>query len=91
MKDKWQHPDIKYLTVPFIMLVFGMVIGFGLSNSKKKPTKHYPIEVQFHWETNGYQGYQGYPTMEADSVKGNTIYKDGLGIVSNNILNIQFK
>jgi hypothetical protein len=88
MKDKWQHPDIKYLAVPFTMLVFGMVIGFGLSNSKKKPIKHYPIEVKCYWETSQASSY---PTMEADSVKGNTIYKDGLGIVSNNILNIKFK
>jgi len=88
MKDEWQVPVIKYLAVPFTMLVFGMVIGFAICNPKKKPTKHYPIEVQCLWETNGYQGY---PTMEADSVKGNTIYKDGLGIVSNNIINIQFK
>jgi hypothetical protein len=49
MKDKWQHPDIKYLAVPFTMLVFGMVIGFAICNPKKKPTKHYPIEVKCHW------------------------------------------
>jgi hypothetical protein len=87
MKD-WTAFNVKYFAVPFTMLVFGVVIGFGLSDSKKKPTKHYPIEVECHWST-GYA--QGYPTMEADSVKGNTIYKDGLGIVSNNIINIKFK
>ena len=87
MKDKWQHPNIKYLAVPFTMLVFGMVIGFGLSNSKKT-TKHYPIEVECYWEKNQTSRYS---TMEADSVKGNTIYKNGLCIVSNNIINIKFK
>ena len=88
MKEEWQLPVIKYLTVPFTMLVFGMVIGFAICNPKKKPTKHYPIEVECLWEKNQSSGYS---TMEADSVKGNTIYKDGLCIVSNNILNIQFK
>ena len=87
MKD-WTAFNVKYLAVPFTMLVFGVVIGFGISDSKKKPTKHYPIEVQCHWSADGSQGY---PYMEADSVKGNTIYKDGLGIVSNNIINIKFK
>jgi hypothetical protein len=87
MKD-WTAFNVKYFAAPFTMLVFGIVIGFGISDSKKKPTKQYPIEVQCHWSADGSQGY---PTMEADSVKGNTIYKDGLGIVSNNIINIKFK
>jgi hypothetical protein len=29
--------------------------------------------------------------MEVDSVKGDTVYKDGLGIVNKNIKNIKFK
>ena len=87
MKD-WSAFNVKYLAVPFTMLVFGIVIGFGLSNSKKKPTKNYPIEVQCHWSTDGYMGN---PTMEADSVKGDTIYKNGISIVNKNILNLQFK
>jgi hypothetical protein len=88
MKDEWILFGIKYLALPIIALVFGIVIGFGLVDSPKKPLKQYPIEVQCHWETNGYQGN---PTMEVDSVKGDTIYKDGLKIVNKNIVNIQFK
>jgi hypothetical protein len=87
MKDEWQVFNIKYLVVPMCMLIGGLVIGFGIADSKKKKTKHYPIEVKCHWETN--QG-AGYPTMDADSVKGDTIYKDGLKIVSKNIINVQF-
>ena len=87
MKD-WSAFNVKYFAIPFTMLVFGMVIGFGLSESKKKPTKNYPIEVKLHWET-GQNG--GYPTMDADSVKGNTVYKDGNSIVVKNIINVQFK
>ena len=87
MKD-WSAFNVKYFAIPFTMLVFGMVIGFGLSESKKKPSKHYPIEVKLHWETdqNG-----GYPTMDADSIKGDTVYKDGNSIVVKNIINVQFK
>jgi hypothetical protein len=70
------------------MLIGGLVIGFVISDSEKKKTKNYPIEVKCHWETD--QG-AGYPTMDADSVKGDTIYKDGLRIVNKNIINIQFK
>ena len=87
MKD-WSAFNVKYLAVPFTMLVFGIVIGFGISDSKKKPTKNYPIEVQCHFSTDSYQGYS---TMEADSVKSDTIYKDGISIVNKNIFNIQFK
>ena len=87
MKD-WSAFNVKYFAIPFSMLVFGLVIGFGLSESKKKPSKHYPIEVKLHWETD--QG-AGYPTMDADSVKGDTVYKDGNLIVVKNIINIQFK
>jgi hypothetical protein len=87
MKD-WSAFNVKYFAIPFTMLVFGMVIGFGLSESKKKPTKNYPIEVKLHWETD--QG-AGYPTMDADSVKRDTVYKDGNSIVVKNIINVQFK
>lgn len=87
MKD-WSAFNVKYLAVPLTMLTFGMVIGFGLSESKNKPTKKYPIEVRTHWSTD--QG-ASYPIMEADSVIGDTIYKDGLFIVNKNILNIEFK
>ena len=87
MKDEWQVFNIKYLVVPMCMLIGGLVIGFGISDSKKKKTKHYPIEVRCHWETDQSAGY---PTMDADSVKGDTIYRDGLKIVSKNIINVQF-
>ena len=86
--NDWSAFNVKYLVVPFTMLVFGVVIGFGISDSKKKPTKKYPIEVQTHWSTD--QG-ASYPIMEADSVIGDTIYKDGISIVNKNILNITFK
>ena len=87
MKD-WSAFNVKYFAIPITMLIFGLVIGFGLSESKKKPTKHYPIEVLTHWET-GQNG--GYPSIEADSVKGDTIWRDGLMIINKNIINIKFK
>jgi hypothetical protein len=88
MKDEWQIFNIKYLVLPMCILIFGLLIGFGISDYKHKSTKHYPIEVKCHWKTDQCSGY---PTMDADSVKGDTIYKDGLRIVSNNIINIKFK
>jgi len=86
MKD-WSTFNVKYFAVPMTMLVFGIVIGFGIANSKKKSSKQYPIEVQCHWET---EQTSHYPSMEADSVKGDTIYKDGLRIVNKNIKNVIF-
>ena len=69
-----------------VLFVFGFLIGFTFP--KNKPTKRYPIEVRCHWETSQ-SSY--YPTMEADSVKGDTIWKDGNKIVNKNIKNVEFK
>mgnify|MGYP003660833540 CR=1 FL=1 len=73
--------------LPIIFFICGIIIGLNFP-SNTKPSKHYPIEVKLHWET-GQSG--GYPTMDADSVKGDTVYKDGNLIVVKNIINIQFK
>tara|TARA_R110000868_G_scaffold385008_1_gene652718 strand:+ start:109 stop:375 length:267 start_codon:yes stop_codon:yes gene_type:complete len=88
MRDEWNTFNVKYFAIPMTALVFGLVIGFGISDSKKKPSKNYPIEVQCHWSTNGYSSY---PKMECDSVKGDTIYKDGLMIKSKTIINVSYK
>jgi hypothetical protein len=56
--------------------------------SDTKPTKEYPIEVTCSYE-NGHYYYSKY--MEADSVKGDTIWKDGNKIVNENIINVTFK
>ena len=73
-------------------VVVGCTIGISMlylfSKSTSKPTKHYPIELLLHWSTKA-QG--GYPTMECDSIKGDTVYKDGNSIVVKNIVNIKFK
>ena len=88
MKKDWSAFNVKYFAVPVTALVFGMVIGFGISDSKKKPSKHYPIEVQCYWSTDGYSSY---PTMVCDSIKGDTLWKDGRKIVTKNIINVSFK
>ena len=69
-----------------VLFAFGFIIGSAFP--KNKPTKRYPIEVRCHWETSQ-SSY--YPTMEADSVKGDTIWKDGNRIVNKNIRNVKFK
>ena len=83
MKD---YTTIKQICILIAAICFGALVGLNLPDGK--PTKHYPIEVQTYWSTTGYASY---PTMQADSVKGDTIYKDGLGIVNKNIINIEFK
>jgi hypothetical protein len=83
MKD---YTTVKQVCILVAVICFGALLGINLPDSK--PTKHYPIEVQTHWQTDGYQGH---PTMQADSVKGDTIWRDGLGIVNKNIINIEFK
>ena len=69
-----------------VLFAFGFIIGYAFP--KNKPTKRYPIEVQTHWHVGDHQGYV---PMECDSVKGDTIYKDGLIIVEKNLTYIKFK
>lgn len=78
----------KLQKISFILMVVSIISLIVVTSTIKTNKKHYPIEVQCHWQTDGYQGH---PTMEADSVKGDTIYKDGIGIVVKNIIQIQFK
>ena len=87
MKD-WDLFNVKYFAIPMSMLVFGMVIGFGICSSNKKPKKEYPIEVICTYQTKTYW-YTDY--IKADSVKKDTIWKDGLSIVNKNISNVSFK
>ena len=76
--------NVNYLTA-IIFFILGIIGGLLYPT---KPTKNYPIEVSCYWETE--QAAHD-PNMEADSVKGDTVYKDGLGIVNKNIKNIKFK
>jgi hypothetical protein len=79
--------NVNYLTGA-VFFTLGIVGGLLYSNNNTKPTKYYPIEVNCYWET---EQAAHYPTMEADSVKGDTIYKDGISIINKNIKNVLFK
>ena len=78
----------KYFVYPIVMFIVGLILFLFLPHPKSSKTKEYPITVQCYWETNGLQSW---PSMDVDSVKGDTIWKDGLSIVNKNITNIQFK
>lgn len=88
MSKDWNTFNVKYLAIPMTMLVFGLVIGFGIASSPKKASKHYPIEVKCYWETTTGQDY---PTTACDSVIGDTLWRDGRSIVCKNIINVSFK
>tara|TARA_R110000868_G_scaffold99064_1_gene272789 strand:- start:1913 stop:2176 length:264 start_codon:yes stop_codon:yes gene_type:complete len=83
----WDEFNVKYLAVPMTALVIGLVIGFGVSLSTNE-SKHYPIEVKCYWET---ETGQDYPIMDCDSIKGDTLWRDGRSIVCKNIINVSFK
>ncbi len=88
----WKQFNFWNFWVPIIFFIVGIFMGIIFPRNLK-PTKQYPIEVQTYWSTTGYASYpKKYKLiMEADSVKGDTIYKDGIFIVNKNILNIEFK
>ena len=87
MDKDWSAFNVKYLAIPMTMLVFGLVIGFGLAHSEKNH-KDYPIEVLTY--TNR-KDIVSYTCVDADSVKGDSIFKDGNMIVNKNIVNVIFK
>jgi hypothetical protein len=82
------NENLKYFATHMIAAAIGGLICCLIPTSKNKPSKHYPIEVQCYWSTNGYSSY---PKMECDSINGDTIYKDGSMIVSKNIINVSYK
>jgi hypothetical protein len=79
---------LKYFAFAIPVFIIGMITGGYIIDNERKPTKTYPIDVRCCWTTSQAASY---PTMEADSVKGDTIYNDGIYIVNKNIINIQFK
>ena len=55
MSQDWTTFNVKYLAVPMTMLVFGIVIGFGIDDSTRKhPQKEYPVKIDVCYETKGY-------------------------------------
>lgn len=67
--------------------VVGIVMGILFPRCSKS-NKNYPIEVKTYFNVDGYYSA---PIFEADSVKGDSIWKDGLMIRNKNIVNIEFK
>jgi hypothetical protein len=89
MSDEWTTFNVKYFAIPMTALVFGLVIGFGLASStNKQPTKKYPLQVHIVYET---AGYYHTPIIECDSVKGDSLWKDGLKIVNKHIVSVEYK
>ena len=90
MSDEWTTFNVKYFAIPMTALVFGLVIGFGLAREtvSKKPTKDYPIEVLTY---SNRKDIISYTAVDADSVIGDSIFKDGNMIVNRNIVNVVFK
>lgn len=81
---------VKYFSIPITALVFGIVIGFGIAREtvSKKPTKEYPLQVHLVYQQ---AGYYHTPTIECDSVKGDSLWKDGLKIVNKHIVSVEYK
>jgi hypothetical protein len=73
-----------------IMFAFivGTIMGIIFPRGSNKPSKNYPIEVRCYWN---HGSYADYPIIQCDSIKGDTLWKDGLMIINKNIINIEFK
>lgn len=84
----WAKFNFWNLWFPFLMLGLGLMLGYVVGAMPKLPTKEYPIEVKTYFNVDGYYST---PAFKADSVKGDSIWKDGLMIRNKNIVNIEFK
>ena len=74
--------------IPSLMLLaLGAALGYVLFESMQSKKKHYPVRVKTYWRTLDYQGGSD---INCDSIIGDTIWKDGVKIVSNNIVEIRF-
>lgn len=82
MSESFEKINKRYLFYPFLMLVFGIGLGYIIRPSGK-PKKEYPIEVRFFYQSGGYY-YNDY--MDADSVHKDTIWRDGVYITNKNII-----
>jgi hypothetical protein len=83
----WKQFNFWNFWVPIIFFIVGILMGI-IFPCNSKPTKEYPIEVTCSYQSATYY-YSKY--MDADSVKGDTIWKDGNKIVNKNIVNVTFK
>jgi hypothetical protein len=83
----WRKFNLKHLWYPLLCFIIGIIMGILFSRGSK-PSKEYPVEVTACYETKNYW-YTDY--IECDSVKGDTIWKDGLSVINKNIKNIKFK
>ncbi len=84
----WAKFNFWNLWFPFLMLLSGLILGYVAGAMPRLPKKEYPITVTVCYETKGYW-YTGY--IECDSIKGDTLFKDGLMIRNKNIKNTEFK
>jgi hypothetical protein len=83
----WKKFNFDHFWVPMIFFILGIIAGI-LFPRGSKPSKDYPVVVTACYETKTYW-YTDY--IECDSVKGDTIWKDDLSVINNNIVNIGFK
>lgn len=84
------NPAIHFVTF-FIVTLVAFLTGFLWSRyltTPKSPTKEYPIEVSIYYSEGSY-GYSN--TMDADSVRHDTIWNNGIYITNKNIKNVVFK
>ena len=74
----------------FVALLIGLFVDewFLSTNDLKKPSKEYPIEVTIYYAEGGFGTNS---TMDADSVRQDTIWKNGMYITNKNIKNVVFK
>lgn len=83
--------DKQLCTVLLILIALGSCwIGYLIGSMKSFPTKKYPLDVSIHFPETQVE-FEHTAHIYADSVKADTIWKDGAYIVNKNITNVTFK
>jgi len=87
MNDKTPMHFVTFFILTLVAFLSGFLWSRYMSR-EKTPTKKYPIEVIIYYSEGSY-GYSN--TMDADSVRNDTIWNNGIYITNKNIKNIVFK
>ncbi len=72
--------------VPIILSI--VMFWAGCVSGSNKPKKYYPVRVNCFYQTGNDHTYVG---IYVDSVRQDTLWRDGNFIVNKNIVNVTFK
>jgi len=79
---------INTIAACIMCLGIGYLFGFIVFGMPKLPQKEYALVAHLCYER---AGYYSLPDIKCDSVKGDTIWRDGLQVINKHIVSVEYK